>query len=112
MVLGGGDRSTTHAAKEAIWLRRFIGKVFRLLSKPTNLHGDNQAALALTNDGSYHARKKHIDFRYHLIRYSIEAGSIRLLYIPTNDQTADILTKALPSVKVKHFATALGLMHA
>ena len=34
------------------------------------------------------------------------------LYIPTNDQTADILTKALPSVKVKHFATALGLMHA
>ncbi len=104
--------AATHAAKEAIWLRRLISEVFRPLSEPTTLHSDNQSAIALTRDGSYHARTKHIDIRYHFIRYSIEAGSIRLLYVPTEDQTADILTKALPSVKVKHFAAALGLAHA
>ena len=53
---------------------------------------------------------KHIDIRYHYIRYVIKAGTLRLIYIPTNDQTADILTKALPSPKVKHFAAALGLV--
>lgn len=104
--------AATHAAKEAIWLRRLIGEVFDPLSEPTTLHGDNQAAIALTKDGSYHARTKHIDIRYHFIRYSIEAGSIRLIYCPTDNQTADILTKALPSVKVKHFASALGLAPA
>ena len=101
-----------HATKEAIWLRRLIGEVFDPLSEPTTLHGNNQAAIALTKDGSYHARTKHIDIHYHFIRYSIEAGSIRLIYCPTDDQTADILTKALPSVKVKHFASALGLAPA
>ena len=104
--------ATTHAAKEAVWLRRLIGEVFGPLADPTTLYNDNQAAIALTKDGSYHARTKHIDVRYHFIRYSIDAGSIRLLYCPTNDMTADILTKALPSIKVKHFAAALGLAQA
>ena len=104
--------AATHAAKEAIWLRRLISEVFGLLSKPTNLHGDNQAAIALTKDSSYHARTKHIDIHYHFICYSIEAGLIRLIYCPTDDQTANILTKALPSVKVKHFTSALGLAPA
>ncbi len=102
----------THAAKEAIWLCRLISEVFRLLSEPTTLYSDNQSAIALTRNSSYHARTKHIDIHYHFIRYSIEAGSIRLLYVPTDNQTADILTKALPSIKVKHFAAALGLAHA
>lgn len=105
--------ATTHAAKEAVWLRRLIGEVFAPLTDPTPLYNDNQAAIALTKDGSYHARTKHIDVRYHFIRYSIDAGSIRLLYCPTGDMTADILsTKALPSVKVKHFASVLGLAQA
>ncbi|CDO68674.1 hypothetical protein BN946_scf184652.g1 [Trametes cinnabarina] len=104
--------ATTHAAKEAVWLRRFIGEVFGPLAEPTTLYNDNQATIALTKDGSYHTRTKHIDVRYHFIRYSINAGSIRLLYCPTGDMTADILTKALPSVKVKHFAAALGLAQA
>lgn len=104
--------AATHAAKEAIWLRRLIGEVYRPLSEPTTLRSDNQSAIALTKDGSYHARTKHIDIRYHFIRYSIEAGSIRLIYCPTDEQTADILTKALPSIKVKHFAVALGLASA
>ncbi|CDO76235.1 hypothetical protein BN946_scf184644.g9 [Trametes cinnabarina] len=104
--------AATHAAKEAIWLRRLIGEVFGPLSNATMLYSDNQAAIALTKDGSYHARTKHIDVRYHFIRYYIDAGSIRLLYCPSNDMTADVLTKALPSFKVKHFAAALGLAQA
>ncbi|KAJ2994795.1 hypothetical protein NUW54_g7491 [Trametes sanguinea] len=104
--------AATHAAKEVIWLRRLIGEVFRPLSEPTPLYSDSKSAIALTQDGSYHARTKHIDIRYHFIRYSIEAGSIRLIYCPTDSMVADTLTKALPSVKAKHFATALGLASA
>jgi hypothetical protein len=75
------------------------------------LHGDNQSAIALaySDVGQFHARTKHIDIRYHFIRYVIENGSIRLVYCPTQDMVADTLTKALPSAKAKHFATALGL---
>ncbi|PPQ72971.1 hypothetical protein CVT26_014516, partial [Gymnopilus dilepis] len=101
--------AATHAAKEAVWLRRLISEILSPISEPTTLYGNNQSAIALAHGGQYHARTKHIDIRYHFIRYIIEAGSIRLIYCPTNEQTADTLTKALPSTKAKHFASAMGL---
>jgi hypothetical protein len=104
--------AATYAAKEAIWLRRFIGEVFRPLNYPIPLYCDNQAAIALTGDGSYHARTKHIDIRYHFIRFSVQDGKITLIYCPTDEMAADTLTKALPSFKAKHFAAALGLRSA
>ena len=72
-------------------------------------YGNNQSAIALTRDGSYHARTKHIDIRYHFMRFSVENGSISFLYCPSSDIIADTLTKALPSIKAKHIAHELGL---
>lgn len=104
--------AATHTAKEILWLRRFISEVFRPLEHPTTLYCDNQSAIALTKDGSYHARTKHIDIRYHFIRFSVEQGSISFLYCPTDSMVADTLTKALPNIKAKHFASELGLRAA
>jgi len=101
--------AATHAAKEGIWLCRLVKEVFCPLVHPTPLHLDSQSAIALTKDGSYHAHTKHIDIRYHFIHFIVDNGSLRLLYCPTEDMVADTLTKALPSVKAKHFAASLGL---
>lgn len=99
----------THAAKEAVWLRGLLTELFSPMEGPTTLFSDSKSAITLAQDGHYHARTKHIDIRYHFIRYIIEAGTIKLVYCSTDDMTADTLTKALPSTKAKHFANALGL---
>jgi|ERR1700722_2650922 len=101
--------AATHAAKEALWLRRFISEVFKPINGPTTIHCDNQSAIALASNGNYHARTKHIDIRYHFIRFVVANQSIKLIYCPTDDMTADTLTKSLPSAKAKHFAKSLGL---
>ena len=101
--------AATHGMKEALWLRSLLSEVFQGFKDPTTLFSDNQSAIALTRDHQYHARTKHIDVRYHWIRWVIEQGSLRLVYCPTDDMVADALTKALPSAKVKHFAAGLGL---
>lgn len=104
--------AATHAAKEAMWLRALFSEIHvKFESGPTTIFGDNKSAIALAHGGNYHARTKHIDIRYHFIRYIIDAGSIKLIYCSTDEQTADTLTKALPSTKAKHFATAMGLRH-
>ena len=77
---------------------------------PTTLFSDNKSAIELTKDHMYHARTKHIDIRYHFIRYTVEEGSIRIVFCPTEDMVADALTKALPSAKAKHFASQFGLV--
>lgn len=101
--------AATHSAKEAIWLRTLISELFTPTSDPTTVYCDNQSAIALSKDGQFHARTKHIDVRYHFIRWVCQRGDIRLVYCPTDDMVADAMTKPLPSLKVKHFANALGL---
>jgi transposase InsO family protein len=101
--------AATHGMKEALWLRNLLAEVFEPLADTTTLFSDNQSAIALTRDHQFHARTKHIDVRYHFIRWVVENGALRLVYCPTADMVADALTKALPSPKVKHFAECLGL---
>ena len=105
--------AATYAAKEALWLRSLLSQLFDITLEPTTLFSDNQSAIALTKDHQYHARTKHIDIRFHFIRWIVENRSLRLVYCPmapTNEMVADTLTKALPSPKVKHFAAELGLV--
>ena len=70
---------------------------------------DNQSAIALACDHQYHTHMKHINVHYHFIHWVIDQGIVRLVYCPTEDTVVDVLTKALPSPKVKHFAAGLGL---
>ena len=93
-----------------LWLRWIIGEVFWPLKDPIMLYSDSQSAITLTKDGSYYAQTKHIDIRYHFIRFIIQNGSINLIYCPTENMTADILMKALLNSKAKHFARSLRLL--
>lgn len=101
--------AATHAAKEAIWLRQLLSQLFGPIGNPTVIFSDNQAAISLTKNRQFHARTKHIDVRFHFLRWMCENGTIKLIYCPTGDMIADALTKPLPSFKVKHFAHELGL---
>ena len=98
-----------HGMKEALWLRSLLSQIFGNFKDATVMFSDNQAAITLARDHQYHAHTKHIDVRYHWIRWVIEQGALHLVYCPTDDMVADALTKSLPSAKVKHFAAGLGL---
>src|ERR1700759_3261525 len=99
----------THAAKELIWLRTFLGEVSSKFTQPTTLHCDNQGAIALSKDNKFHARTKHIDIRYHFIREAVENNKIHMSYISTDENVADIFTKPLARPKFEKFAKMLGL---
>lgn len=102
--------SLTHAAKEAIWLQNLLNEIFpNTQFSPITINCDNQGAIALSKDDRFHARTKHIDIRYHFIRNSVESNLIQVHYCPTEDMVADILTKGLPHVKAKRFASLMGL---
>ena len=104
--------ATTHATKEALGLRSFIGEVLVPLNEPITLFSDNQSAIALAKDHQYHTCTKHIDIRFHFICWVVDDGKIHLVFCPTNDMVTNTLTKALLSPKVKHFTAELRLRMA
>ena len=58
----------------------------------------------------FHARTKHIEVHYHFVREQVLAGDIDLVYVGTEEQVADIFTKALGAEKLRTFRTMLGLL--
>ena len=110
--MGAEYMAATHTAKEALWLCTLIYQLFSLFPGLSTLYSDNQSTIALVKDHQYHAHTKHIDIRFHFIRWIVEEGNICLIYCPTDQMIADSLTKMLLSAKIKHFASAFGLMWA
>ncbi len=49
----------------------------------------------MTHNPQFHGRSKHIGIKYHFVREHVQAGDIKLVYCPTGEMTADMLTKGL-----------------
>ena len=58
----------------------------------------------------FHASIKHIEVHYNYVKERLSAGEISLAYVPTQDNLADLFTKALPREKFEAFRKALGLL--
>lgn len=58
----------------------------------------------------FHSRTRHIAIKHHFIREAIEEGEVQLKFCRSDEQIADIFTKALPKEKFKHFKELLGVM--
>ena len=74
------------------------------------IYTDSQSALAVVRNPVFHARTKHIEVHYHYVKERLSAGEISLVYVPTQDNLADLFTKALPREKFEAFRKALGLL--
>jgi len=95
-------------AKDCAWYKT----LFYELGKPIDyipLYGDSRGAIFNAQNPVTQKGIKHIEIRHHYIREQIELGTIKLFYIPTNENTADMFTKNLgPSIFLQH-RSGLGL---
>ena len=74
------------------------------------LHSDSQSAIFLTKNSAFHSKSKHIQTKYHFIRYLIEDELIILEKICGSKNPADMLTKGVTTKKLKLCAASVGLL--
>ena len=97
------------AVQEAIFLRSLLCEMGYEQTQPTIIGEDNQSCIKLATNPVMRKRSKHIDTKFHFIREKVDDNSIQLVYTPTDQLAADLLTKALPQVKVeRHRKQLLG----
>ena len=79
---------------EGMWLKRLLEELQILVEPPMKLLCDNQAAISISKNPFLHDRTKHVEIDCHFIKEKIEDGIVEIIYTPTRQQTADVLTKA------------------
>ncbi|CAI7901646.1 unnamed protein product [Closterium sp. NIES-54] len=98
------------AAQELRWLTYLMTDLGQQPRSPPVLYVDNKNMIALCQEQRLEHGTKHIALRYVLSRELQQRGQLRLAYVATRANTADIFTKTLPPGDHQCFSTVLGLV--
>jgi hypothetical protein len=85
-----------HAVCEVLSLRNLMEEIGYKQERATRIHEDNEGAIKISKNPRCHDRLKHIELKFHLTRDAIQNGDVDIVKIKTDDQIADVMTKALP----------------
>lgn len=97
------------AVTEACWLRKLLLDFQLEFNEPIQMYEDNRAAICLANSPENNKRLKHLDIKFYFIKEKIDEGIVKIVYVKTEDQIADLFTKPLSRVKFEKFRLALGM---
>ncbi|KAI5343766.1 hypothetical protein L3X38_011642 [Prunus dulcis] len=104
--------AAAEATAQAVWLRFVLSDFGEEQVEATTILCDNTSAIAITKNPVHHHRTRYISRRFHFIRDALQNGEIDLLYCKTDEQNADIFTKALARNRFEYLRSKLGIISA
>ncbi|GJX98555.1 putative ribonuclease H-like domain-containing protein [Tanacetum coccineum] len=83
----------SHCCGQVLWIQnQMLDYGYNFMQ--TKIHVDNESAICVVKNPVYHSRTKRIEIRHHFIRDSHEKILIEMVKIHTDNNVADLLTKA------------------
>ena len=83
----------SEVTKEIILVKQVLETMGINLVLPILVKVDNVGAIYLSNNFSCSQRTKHIDIRRHFVREFVQDGTLKTIFVPTDDNEADMNTK-------------------
>ena len=80
--------------REALYVKQWLEfYMSRNPSLSVTIKCDNAGANEMADHKTDHGRTKHIDLRHFFVREHVAKQTVRIIYVPTGDNLADLLTK-------------------
>ena len=73
------------------------------------MYNDSQSAINLAKNSVFHSRTKHIELKYHFIRFVLDEELLKLEKVHTSQNPADMLTKVVTREKLSSCSFSIGL---
>jgi hypothetical protein len=109
-------RACSETGQDIRWLEQLLQDVHphvEMITSTALLYCDNQGAIALLKNPQYQHRTRHVNVRHHWLRHHIEREkNFTLLYIRTDENQADFLTKPLAPIKIRKALQDIKLLDA
>ncbi|GKB52694.1 hypothetical protein Tco_0903447 [Tanacetum coccineum] len=104
----------SEAAKEAVWIRKFIDELGVVPSNDyqIKMNCDNSAAIIIAKESGIQKGARHFQRKYHYVCECIKTGEIDIVKVHTDENLADPFTKALAGPKLTRHARSMGLRPA
>ncbi|KAK2358620.1 gag-protease polyprotein [Trifolium repens] len=105
------DRKSTSAGSscsQLLWMKQMLSE-YNVEQDVLTLYCDNMSAINISKNPIQHSRTKHIDIRHHFIKDLVEDKVVTLEHVATENQLADIFTKALDASKFETLRGKLGI---
>ncbi|GJX89982.1 ribonuclease H-like domain-containing protein [Tanacetum coccineum] len=102
-------RGVTNAVAETSWIRNLLREFHTSLFTATLVYYDNVSVVYMSANPVQHECTKHIEIDIHFVRDKVAAGHVRVLYVPSRFQYADIFTKGLPYPLFADFRSSLSV---
>jgi len=103
-------RAMLKLTNELVWIKGILKHLSIEQSTPMTMHCDNQAAIHIATNSVFHERTKHIEVDCHKVRQMIVLGVILPCYTRSEDQLADVFTKAARQKTMESIHIRLGLI--
>ncbi|WZZ70893.1 hypothetical protein YC2023_082263 [Brassica napus] len=103
-------RAMLKLTNELVWIKGILKHLEIEQATPMTMHCDNQAAIHIATNSVFHERTKHIEVDCHKVRQMIVLGVILPCYTRSEDQLADVFTKAARQKTMESIHTRLGLI--
>ena len=96
-------------SSEVVWLRRLLCELGVPVIGPTPLNANNTSAIQIANNPVFYKRTKHIEVDCQFIWEHVLTGVLHLPHVSSQDQLADLFTKAGPRPRQDFLTTKLML---
>ena len=103
-------RAMLKLTNELVWIKGILKHLEIDQLTPMTMHCDNQAAIHIATNSVFHERTKHIEVDCHKVRQMIVLGEILPCYTRSEDQLADVFTKAARQKTMESIHIRLGLI--
>jgi hypothetical protein len=96
------------AMRKALWIKNIAKELGREFQGPTRINEDNEAVIQVANGDRNAEMVKHSAIKYHFVREQVKAKEFAVIYIPTDKQHADMMTKIAPRDQIVRTKKAIG----
>eukprot|EP00253_Pinus_taeda_P031842 PITA_31842 len=97
---------------QLLWMMQTLQDYQITCTPPISILCDNTSAIRISKNPVMHSKTKHILIKYHFLREQVLEQNVKLEYVPSKEQIADILTKPLPRETFEYLRQKLGVVDA
>ncbi|GJV63993.1 hypothetical protein Tco_1474821 [Tanacetum coccineum] len=102
--------AATSCCRQVLWIQnQMLDYGYNFMN--TKIFIDNESTICIVKNPVFHSKTKHIEIRHHFIRDSNEKKTYQMIQDYTDQNVADLLTKAFDVGRFQYLIASIGMLN-